>query len=195
VPSLKGIHYAMQSGMFAARAIFDALKAGDSGAARLAAYDRALAGSYVMADLKKTGTCGWRSSRVLRRGMKAGLMTVTGGRLFGGRIAARETAEPRDVEPAEPFVPDNTLTFSKVTRCSSRATRPATPFRCTCWSAKTLPGTSPSSTATCVPRGYERVVTSSGSTPPTAWTAKATDVLGPRWDPARRRQRAEIRSM
>ena len=29
VPSLKGIHYAMQSGMYAARAAFAALKAGD----------------------------------------------------------------------------------------------------------------------------------------------------------------------
>src|SRR6266545_8021077 len=40
VPSLKGIHYAMQSGMFAARAIFAALQAGDCSAARLAEYDR-----------------------------------------------------------------------------------------------------------------------------------------------------------
>ena len=33
VPSLKGIHYAMQSGIFAARAIFAALKRGDTSAA------------------------------------------------------------------------------------------------------------------------------------------------------------------
>src|SRR5256885_13894844 len=36
VPSLKGIHYAMQSGMLAARAIHAGLKTGDASAARLA---------------------------------------------------------------------------------------------------------------------------------------------------------------
>ena len=36
VASLKGIHYAMQSGMLAARAIFAALKQGDTSAAALA---------------------------------------------------------------------------------------------------------------------------------------------------------------
>ena len=40
VPSLKGIHYAMQSGIYAARAIHQALKADDLSAERLAAYDR-----------------------------------------------------------------------------------------------------------------------------------------------------------
>ncbi len=39
VPSLKGIHYAMQSGMYAARAIFQALTTGDPSAARLAEYE------------------------------------------------------------------------------------------------------------------------------------------------------------
>src|SRR3989454_464743 len=40
VPSLKGIHYAMQSGMFAARAVFAALKHGGPSAVRLGDYDR-----------------------------------------------------------------------------------------------------------------------------------------------------------
>src|SRR2546430_1698033 len=40
VPSLKGIHYAMQSGVLAARAIFAGLKAGDASAPRLAEDDR-----------------------------------------------------------------------------------------------------------------------------------------------------------
>src|SRR6266545_5225366 len=42
VPSLKGIHHALQSGIFAARAIFAALQAGEGGAsaAQLAEYDR-----------------------------------------------------------------------------------------------------------------------------------------------------------
>ncbi len=40
VPSLKGIHYAMQSGIYAARAAYAALEAGETSASRLAAYDR-----------------------------------------------------------------------------------------------------------------------------------------------------------
>src|SRR3989449_7025714 len=54
VPSLKGIHYAMQSGMFAARAIFAALKAGAASAARLAEYDRLVNESVIMKDLYRT---------------------------------------------------------------------------------------------------------------------------------------------
>ncbi|NIU18974.1 MAG: electron transfer flavoprotein, partial [Actinobacteria bacterium] len=38
VSSLKGIHYAMHSGILAARQIFEALKSGDTSAAGLAGY-------------------------------------------------------------------------------------------------------------------------------------------------------------
>src|SRR5690606_25273331 len=41
VASLKGVHYAVQSGILAARAIFEALKRDDVSGAALAAYDRA----------------------------------------------------------------------------------------------------------------------------------------------------------
>ena len=54
VASLKGIHYAMQSGILAARAIFQALKQDDFSAETLQAYDRAMDDSYVMADLYRT---------------------------------------------------------------------------------------------------------------------------------------------
>src|SRR5947209_4938560 len=47
VPSLKGIHYAMQSGMLAARAIHAGLKAGDASAGRLAEYDRLVNASFI----------------------------------------------------------------------------------------------------------------------------------------------------
>src|SRR5213078_4318046 len=54
VPSLKGIHYAMQSGMLAARAIHAGLKTGDASAARLAEYDRLVNASFIMKDLHRT---------------------------------------------------------------------------------------------------------------------------------------------
>lgn len=51
VPYLKGIHYAMKSGMLAAETVYEALVRGDYSAATLAAYETRLAGSYVMGDL------------------------------------------------------------------------------------------------------------------------------------------------
>lgn len=51
VAALKGVHYAMLSGILAAEAIADALAAKDSSAAKLAAYDRALQSSVIRRDL------------------------------------------------------------------------------------------------------------------------------------------------
>jgi electron-transferring-flavoprotein dehydrogenase len=53
VASLKGIHYAMQSGMFAARAAFDALKRKDTSAQSLKEYDAMVDGSYIAKDLRR----------------------------------------------------------------------------------------------------------------------------------------------
>jgi electron-transferring-flavoprotein dehydrogenase len=63
VASLKGVHYAVQSGILAARAIFDALKKGDVSAA-LAAYDRAVDNSFITSDL--------RARRNMRLAFKSG---------------------------------------------------------------------------------------------------------------------------
>jgi electron-transferring-flavoprotein dehydrogenase len=115
VASLKGIHYAMQSGIFAARAIFDALKRGDTSAAALAPYDKMVDQSFIVDDLKRR-----RNMRLAFQdgfyvgGIKAGLMMVSGGVLFGGRMDVHRDAEVyRRVETAAPFVPDGELTFSK----------------------------------------------------------------------------------
>ena len=105
VPSLKGIHYAMHSGMLAARAAFAALKSGDTSAEGLAGYDRAVHESYIASDLHRT-----RNMRLAFKdglyvgGVKAGLMTVTGGRFPGGKIDMPEdAATPRRVEEPAPF--------------------------------------------------------------------------------------------
>lgn len=186
VPSLKGIHYAMQSGMFAARAIFDALKRGDTSAGALAAYDKALGSSYVVADMKKT-----RNMRLAFKsgfysgGFKAGLMTVTGGRLFGGRIAVEEdAADPKEVLPAEPFVADNTLTFSKVDAVfkSGNATRDSIPSHLVV--GHDISADVAEFYSHVCPAGvYERVGDELRVNAPNCVDCKATDVLGPRWTP------------
>jgi electron-transferring-flavoprotein dehydrogenase len=56
VASLKGIHYAMQSGILAARTAFAALKKGDTSRAGLAEYDRLVDESFIVKDLHARGT-------------------------------------------------------------------------------------------------------------------------------------------
>ena len=63
VPSLKGVHYAMQSGIYAARAIFAGLKKGDTSAAALAESGDAGAALGMTYDL--SGTSFQRSGTAL----------------------------------------------------------------------------------------------------------------------------------
>jgi electron-transferring-flavoprotein dehydrogenase len=190
VPSLKGIHYAMQSGMYAARAAFQALKAGDTGAAALAAHDRMINESYIVEDMHRTRNMrlAFKDGMMLG-GLKAGLMTVTGGAFPSGRIPMHEDAERERVsEPpsrrvAEPS-PDGTLTFSKVDAVfkSGNATRDTIPQHL-------LVGPDVSGevadfyAALCPAAVYERVGDTLRVNAPNCVDCKATDVLGPRWTP------------
>ena len=63
-------------------------------------------------------------------GIKAGLMTLTGGRFPGGRIDMRPMPTCRGTRRRPtPFMPDNTLTFSKLDAVfkSGNATRDTIP--------------------------------------------------------------------
>ena len=186
VPSLKGIHYAMQSGMYAARAAFAALKAGDVSAAGLAAYDRMVDESYIVTDMRRT-----RNMRLAFKdglyvgGLKAGLMTVTGGRFPGGRIEMTEDARTvRTISPARPFTPDGTLTFSKVDAVfkSGNATRDTIPSHLIV--GRDVSGEIADFYSHMCPAGvYERVGDELRVNAPNCVDCKATDVLGPRWTP------------
>src|SRR3954471_5557844 len=105
VPSLKGIHYAMQSGIYAARAIFDGLKRGDTSRSALAPYDRMVDESYIVADLHRTRNMRLAFKDGLYVGcFKAGLMTLPRGLFPSPRIEmAEDAATPRHVAPAEPM--------------------------------------------------------------------------------------------
>jgi electron-transferring-flavoprotein dehydrogenase len=115
VPSLKGIHYAMQSGMFAARTIFAALKRNECTADALQGYDQLIRTSFIHRDFYAR-----RNMRLVFRsglyvgGAKAALMALTGGRFPGRRILVSEdAAEPRTVTSADPSPADGAYTFSK----------------------------------------------------------------------------------
>ena len=186
VPSLKGIHYAMQSGIFAARAAFAALKAGDSSAGALAPYDRMVDDSYLAHDLYRT-----RNMRLAFKhgffvgGARAGLMTLTGGRFPGGKIdMPADAAVPRTVTPARPLAVDNRLTFSKVDAVfkSGNATRDSIPSHLLV--GRDIPGEVADFYSHVCPAGvYERIGDDLRVNAANCVDCKATDVLGPRWTP------------
>jgi electron-transferring-flavoprotein dehydrogenase len=186
VPSLKGIHYAMQSGIFAARAAFEALAKGDTTGPALAAYDRTVDQSFIAGDLYRT-----RNMRLAFKdgfflgGAKAGLMTLTGGRFPGGRITMpSDAAVPRSRNGTTPLSPDNVLTFSKLDAVfkSGNATRDTIPSH-----LLTGPDITPEVAEfyshVCPAGVYEEVDGQLRVNPANCVDCKATDVLGPRWTP------------
>jgi len=189
VPSLKGIHYAMQSGMYAARAIFQALTTGDPSAARLAEYDRLVNSSYIAHDLHRT-----RNMRLAFKdgfyigGIKAALMTLTGGRFPGGMIAVDSDASvKRSVTPGlrpGSVNPDGRLTFSKVDAVfkSGNATRDTIPTHLVI--GRDVPADVAAFYSHVCPAGvYEVVEGTLRVNAPNCVDCKATDVVGPRWTP------------
>jgi electron-transferring-flavoprotein dehydrogenase len=186
VASLKGVHYAMQSGIYAARAIFEALKREDTGATQLAAYDRMVDGSYIREDLYGT-----RNARLLFKdgffvgGAKAALFTFSGGRVFGGKVEMHaDAAEPKQVVPEEPLVPDGKLTFSKVDAVfkSGNQTRDDIPPHLIV--GQDIPAEVAEMYEHLCPAGvYERQGDRLVVNAPNCVDCKATDVLGPRWMP------------
>jgi len=187
VAALKGIHYAVQSGIFAAETIFGAIRAGDTSAASLSAYDERIRGSFIHRDLHRT-----RNMRLAFKsgfyggGLKASLMSVTGGAFPGGRIATvSDAAEPRRVGAARSFRPDGKRTFSKVDAVfrSGNATRDDIPSHLHA-AAGDLPLEVVEFYHHLCPAGvYEKGSDGLVVNAPNCIDCKATDVLGPRWTP------------
>jgi electron-transferring-flavoprotein dehydrogenase len=186
VPSLKGIHYAMQSGVYAARAAFQSLKADDQSVRTLSAYDRMVRESYILKDLRTTRNMRLAFKRGFwRGGLESGLMTVTRGAFPGWRYRVREDAEePRFAVPSEPFAPDGALSVSKLDAVfkSGNATRDSIPSHLLVGAEVT--GEVAGFYARLCPAGvYERQGDGLRVSPSNCVDCKATDVLGPRWTP------------
>jgi electron-transferring-flavoprotein dehydrogenase len=121
-------------------------------------------------------------------GVRAALMTATGGRALGGFVPSESDAEaPKVTAPPVPFVPDGKLTFSKVDAVfhSGNATRDDVP------SHLLAGGDVPKETAElyrhmCPAGVYEMVDGRLVVNAPNCVDCKATDVLGPRWTPRER---------
>jgi electron-transferring-flavoprotein dehydrogenase len=120
VPALKGIHYAVESGMLAAEAIVQALRPGEAigRAGALASYDAAVRDSFVSKDLKRVrnmrqafGKGFWLGS------MRAGMMTMSMGHVPRKRLKTEPDADHdviRTDRAASYPAPDGALTFDKL---------------------------------------------------------------------------------
>jgi electron-transferring-flavoprotein dehydrogenase len=186
VAALKGIHYAMHSGILAADTIFRALQRNDTSAAGLADYDRALAASHVVEDLRRTRNMRLAfKSGFFAGGARAWLMSLTGGRFPAGRIAVRpDAAEPRRAAAGATLRPDGRLTFSKVDAVfrSGNATRDDIPSHLIV--GADVPAEVADFYSHVCPAGvYERDGDRLVVNAPNCVDCKATDVLGPRWTP------------
>jgi len=187
VPSLKGIHYAMHSGILAARSIFQALKEDDPSREGLRSYTEAVDASYIVEDLRKT-----RNMRLAFKdgfvagSAKAALMTVSGGRLFGGeRPVPEDAAEARALASENGGRPEESeLTVSKVDAVykSGNATRDDIPSHLVV--GEEIPPEVAEFYEHICPAGvYERDGDRLIVNAPNCIDCKATDVLGPRWTP------------
>lgn len=188
VASLKGVHYAMQSGMYAARAIFDALKKDDVSGNTMARYDALVNASYITSDLKERRNMrlAFQQSGFYVGGIKASLMTITKGALFGGQIRSEADADaPRQITPEQPFTPDGKLTFTKLDANfkSGNATRDTIPSHLVV-GADITPEVAEMYVHMCPAGVYElsddgRLIVNQAN----CVDCKATDVIGPRWTP------------
>jgi len=184
VASLKGIHYAMHSGILAARAIYAALQADDTSAAGLAVYTNAVDESFIARDLKRNRNMrlAFKSGFFLG-GAKASLATVTGGRVPGGLIPTETDADEaksmgRTVDAGGP------LAVSKVDAVfkSGNQTRDDIPSHLAAGTA--IPPEIAEMYVHMCPAGvYELEGDQLRVNAPNCVDCKATDVLGPRWAP------------
>jgi len=134
---LKGIHLAMQTGILAADAAFDAVRAGDASEARLKAYADAIERSAVRRELYPVRNVHQSFSYGLLAGVAySGLSLVTGGWWYRDPMPAHagyeRMAKIADYYPAarpDPDVPvtpvkiDRRLTFDRLTNVHYSGTR------------------------------------------------------------------------
>ncbi len=182
VPALKGIHYAMKAGILAARSIFEAIKKGDYSQKSLSSYDQKIKESYIWKDLKET-----RNMRLAFKsgfycgGIKASLMTLTKGALFGQKIKVEEDAHDiKNVSSTKLEKPE----LSKVDAVflAGNKTRDDIPVHLKI--DKDIPKAVAEMYHHMCPAGvYEISGDKFVINAPNCIDCKATDVLGPRWTP------------
>jgi electron-transferring-flavoprotein dehydrogenase len=132
IPTLKGVHYAMHSGMFAAESIYERLRA-RAGCDDLSSYQGKVKGSEIERDTYRSRNMRQPFAKgFLVGGAIANLMEISGGRFPGGRWATHDDATVDvfigDRDRGYPK-PDGKTTFDKLSSVflSGNATRDDAP--------------------------------------------------------------------
>ena len=131
IPQLKGVHYAMHAGMFAAEAIVEKLK-GAGNTDDLSSYSQKVRGSEIESEIYRSRNMRQPFAKgFLVGGAMANMMEISGGRFPGGRWGTHDDAT------VDVFVgkerkypkPDGKLTFDKLSSvfASGNATRDDAP--------------------------------------------------------------------
>jgi len=124
---LKGIHMAIKSGMLAAETIFEALKAGDTSASKLSAFQKKVEESYIKKELRLVRNFHQSFQYGFLGGLfHAGLQFVTGGRglIDPMRVhPGHEHYHKNGHAPRERFKGDGKLTFDRLTDVYHSGTR------------------------------------------------------------------------
>jgi electron-transferring-flavoprotein dehydrogenase len=131
VPTLKGVHYAMHAGMFAAEAIFERLKGGNE-VTDLSNYQSKVEGSEVEKDTYRSRNMRQPFGRgFFIGGAIASLMEISGGRIPGGHWQTHDDATmPVFIGPERDYPkPDGKTTFDKLSSvfATGNATRDDAP--------------------------------------------------------------------
>ncbi len=132
VPTLKGVHYAMHAGMYAAETIVESLKQ-DIDSVNFEAYDEKVHNSPIEKDLYESRNMRQPFSKgFFVGGALASAMTITKGNFPGGHWKQEHDSEvPMSIDRAgDKYVkPDNELTFNKLDSVflSGNATRDDAP--------------------------------------------------------------------
>ena len=96
IPTLKGVHYAIESGRLAAEAAFASLKSAAPSRTALASYDDAIRSSFIWQDLHEVRDMRHVFGRGLVVGAAcAGAMSITKGRINIGKLRT----QPDDTQP------------------------------------------------------------------------------------------------
>jgi electron-transferring-flavoprotein dehydrogenase len=134
---LKGVHLAMRTGMLAAESAFDAVRAGDTSAARLKGYETAIGASDVRRELYPVRNVHQSFSYGLLAGVAySGLSLVTGGWWYRDPMPAHAGYErvnrigdyykdgrPDPESPVRPAKIDRQLTYDRLTGVHFSGTR------------------------------------------------------------------------
>jgi electron-transferring-flavoprotein dehydrogenase len=132
VPTLKGVHYAMHAGMFAAEAIYERLKNGSGEVSDLSNYQKLVEGSEIQKDTYRSRNMRQPFGRgFFVGGAIASMMEISGGRIPGGRWATHDDATmPVFIGPERGYPkPDGKTTFDKLSSvfATGNATRDDAP--------------------------------------------------------------------